>query len=455
MTRPWTGYLPGFLKKRIEESQILQRIIHNTGWLFIDKLLRMGVGFFVTVWITRYLGPEKYGLLSYAAAFVGLFTAIANLGLYGIVLRDVVRCPESTDEILGTAFILKFTGGIIALILSVGIICFLRPKDMLTLWLVAISATGLIFQSFEVFDFWFQSRLLSKRTVFANIPGFLLITIAKIIMILVHAPLTAFAWAGALEILFGGVGLLTAYQLVTKRACFLRFSTTWARRLFKDCWPLILSGLMMMVYNRIDQVMLGQMLGNHSVGIYSVAVKLAELWYIFPLMALNSMFPAILEAKKSGDAEFYLIRVQKVMNLMAVIAYLFIVPLSLFSKTIINLLYGSAYAESGPILAVYVLAGIFYLLGYTREYWVTTENLTRFCMYSTGLGAILNVILNIYLIPAYGAIGAAYATLISIIFGGYLINALFRETRPIFFIQSNSLFLLFAFAKGGKSLKIQ
>lgn len=447
MNQTWTRYLPHFVRNRIEGSQILQRIIHNTGWLFADKVLRMGVGFFVTVWITRYLGPEKYGLLSYASAFVGLFTAVANLGLYGIVVRDVVRYPDSTDEILGTAFFLKLSGGLCALLLSLGIMFFLRPGESLTHWLVGITAAGFIFQSFEVFDFWFQSKLLSKRTVFANFPGFILITIAKIVLILIKAPLIAFAWAGAFEILFGSVGLLVAYQLVTKRAGYLTVSMKWAKSLLKDCWPLIFAGLMLMIYNRIDQVMIGQMLNNQSVGIYSVAVKLSELWYFFPLMALNSMFPAILEAKKNGDADFYLKRVQKVMNLMAVIAYAFVVPLSLFSTIIIQVLYGNAYMASGPILSVYVLSGVFYLLSYTREYWVTAENITRFSLYATGAGAILNVILNLYLIPAYGGIGAAYATLISIFFGGYLINAFSRQTRPIFLIQTRALFLVFAFEK--------
>lgn len=401
----------------------------------------MGVGFFVTVWVTRYLGPEKYGLFSYTAAFAGLFTAIANLGLYGIVVRDIVRYPESTDEILGTAFLLKISGGVCALVLSVGIMFILRPGETLTLWLVGIAAIGLIFQSFEVFDFWFQSKLLSKRSVFANVPGFLLITIAKIVLILVHAPLVAFAWAGALEILFGGLGLLAAYQLVSKRLGCLRASTTWARRLIKDCWPLIFSGLMLMVYNRIDQVMLGQMLGNKSVGIYAVAVKLSEFWYIFPTLLLNSVLPSIVEAKKSGES-FYYRRLQKVFDFMALVSYLFVVPLFMFSKKIIVLLYGNAYSEAGAVLAIYVLSGIFVFLGHVRESWVTVENITRFSLYSTTVGAVTNIVLNYLLIPVYGNIGAAYATLIALFVACYLINAISAKTRTIFIMQTKSLFLI-------------
>jgi PST family polysaccharide transporter len=441
MTQPWTRYLPRFLKKRIEESEILQRIIHNTGWLFFDKMLRMGVGFFVTVWITRYLGPEQYGLLSYSAAFAGLFTAIANLGLYGIVVRDIVRYPESTDEILGTAFLLKIVGGLCALALSVSLIFFLRPGESLTHWLVGITATGLIFQSFDVFDFWFQSKLLSKRAVYANIPGFLLITAAKIVLILIHAPLVAFAWAGSLEILLGGLGLVTAYHLVSRKLGLLKASMTWIRRLLRDCWPLVFAGLMLMIYNRIDQVMLGQMLGNRSVGVYAVAVKLAEFWYIFPALLLNSVLPSIIEAKKSGES-FYYRRLQKVFDFMAIVSYIFVAPLFVFSKKIIVLLYGKDYAEAGAVLAIYVLSGVFVSLGHVRESWVTVENITRFSLYSTAVGAVTNIVLNYLLIPVYGNMGAAYATLIALFVASYFINLVSAKTRTVFVMQTKSLFLM-------------
>jgi polysaccharide transporter, PST family len=446
MTSDWKKYLPKPLRERVEQSAILQRIIHNTGWLFIDKALRMGVGFFVAVWVTRYLGPEKYGVMSYAAAFVGLFTAIANLGLYGIVIRNIVRAPEATDEILGTAFALKIAGGITSLLLAVCINCLMRPQDTFLHYAVAVTALGLVFQSFDVFDFWFQSQLLSKRTVFANVPGFILITIAKIILVIAKAPLVAFIWAGAVEILLGSIGLLVAYQMITKQAGRLKFSRHWAKSLLKDCWPLIFGGLMLMIYNRIDQVMIGQMLGTRSVGLYSVAVKLAEFWYVFPTLILNSVLPSLVEAKKSSE-EFYYRRLQKVFDIMAVISFAFVLPLFFFSNPIISGLYGSQYAEAGGILAIYVLSGIFVFIGHVREYWVTVDNVTRFSLYSTTLGAIVNILLNFLLIPRFGGIGAAYATLVSLCVATYLVNLFHHRTRKIFLMQTKAILLVSMFLR--------
>lgn len=163
-----TKCIPSFIRIRLEGRTALQKILANTGWLFVDKILRMGVGLLVGVWVARYLGPEQFGLYNYALSFVALFSAFATLGLDGIVVRDIVRDPSYKNEILGTAFILKLLGGISTLILAVGAVSLLRPHDNLTRWLVGIIAAGTIFQAFDVIDFWFQSQVQSKYTVYAK-----------------------------------------------------------------------------------------------------------------------------------------------------------------------------------------------------------------------------------------------------------------------------------------------
>ena len=438
--------MPAFIRKRIEGRQTLQRVINNSGWMFFDKVFRMGIGFFVAVWVTRYLGPEQFGLLSYATAFVSLFAAIANLGLYGFVVRDIVRYPESREEIIGTALFLKCIGGLLCLFFALAVILIVRRGDSQVHWLVCIIAAGMIFQSFDVFDFWFQSQLQSKYTSFANIPGFLIMTIARMALIFSGASLIAFAWAAFFDLLLAGVGLMSAYHLTTRRLVSLRVSGKWARRLLSDSWPAIFAGLMWMVYSRIDQVMIGQMLDEKSVGLYAAAVKLAELWYFFPTLILNSMLGMIVAAKEQGD-QIYYNRLQQVFDLMAMLSYIFILPLAFFSGKIMAFMYGSAYATAAPVLTVYVVSGIFVFLGHTREYWVTVENITRFSMYSTAVGAVLNVLLNFVLIPVYGTLGAAYATLVSLVMAGYLVNAFHGKTRRIFRLQTRALFLVSLFTR--------
>ena len=174
MSHSLTKFLPSFVRTRLDGRSNLQNILANTGWLFADRILRMGVGLFVGVWLARYIGPQQFGIYNYAIVFVAMFSAISNLGLDGIVVRNIVRDPVSKDEILGTAFFLKFAGGIITLIVSIGAILLLRSSDSVTCWLVGITAVGAIFQAFDTIDFWFQSQVKSKYTVYVRNAAFLI-----------------------------------------------------------------------------------------------------------------------------------------------------------------------------------------------------------------------------------------------------------------------------------------
>ena len=140
----------------------------NTSWVLIEKIIRFTVGLFVGVWVARYLGPERFGLLSYAQSFVGLFTVIASLGLDGIVVRELVKNNNLNDEIIGTAFWLKLIAAFGVLLLLAIAINF-TSNDTYTNILIFIIASATIFQSFNVVDFYFQSKVMSKFVVYANI----------------------------------------------------------------------------------------------------------------------------------------------------------------------------------------------------------------------------------------------------------------------------------------------
>jgi len=432
--------LPKFIGSRLKESAGFHRILANSGWMLIDKVFRVGGAFLVNVLVTRYLGPERFGLFSYASTFVSLFLAIANLGLFSIIIRDVVRYPTQRHEILGTALFMKLCGGLVCLGISQVAILATSPANPHTVPLVAIFATCMIFQAFDVFDFWFLSQLQSKYALFANLPAFIICAAVKIGLIFTGAPLIAFAWVALAEIALGGIGLAIVYQATSGELMLLRIRQSWAKKLLRDCSPLIFAGIMVMLYNRIDQIMLGNMLGEKSVGLYSAAVRLAEFWYVFPVLVLQSLYPGIISSRDLG-ADIYKAKMQKLFDVMALFSALFVIPLFLGAHWLVVLIYGSAFREAGPLLGVYVLSGLFVMLGHAREYWITVENMTRFSLYSTTVGAAINILLNLFLIPRYGSIGAAYATLVAILVCGYLINLLSSKTRPVFFLQSNALFI--------------
>jgi PST family polysaccharide transporter len=412
MNQSWVSFLPQFIRSRLEGRGILQKAVANTGWLFADKVLRVIVGVIVLIWLARYLGPEKFGILNYSIAFVALFTRVAALGLESIVVRDVVRDPRSSNEIMGTAIGLRLGGALAAVALTIGAIFVLRPEDPLTRWMVIIIATGMIFQTFDVIDLWFQSRMQSKYTIYAKNAAFMAANIAKIGLIVIGAPLIAFAWITLAEAVIGAAGLLIVYRRTGN--LLLRWSVNLSRAsaLLKDSWPLILSGLAVVTYMRIDQVMLGEMIGANSVGIYSAAVRLSEGWYFLPIAIATSVFPSIVATRKINEA-LYQERLQKLYHFMTWLAIAIAVPVTFLSRIIIDLLYGASYKGAGTVLAIHIWAAVFVFLGYASGQFLLTENYTRISFYRAFWGMIVNVILNFLLIPRYGVNGAAVATLIS------------------------------------------
>ncbi len=409
MNQAWVRWLPRSLQARLEGRYSLQKILSNTGWLFADRVLRMSLGLLVGVWVARYLGPEQFGFYSYVIAFVSLFSALATLGLDGIVVRDIVRQPACKEETLGTAFALKLLGGVVTLLLATVTITWLRPGDSLSQWLTVVIAVGMLFQALDSIDFWFQSQTESKYTIYAKSAGFVLINLVKIALIQRQAPLIAFAWAGSAETALGAAGLVLSYQLNGHHLKAWRITFSRAIELLKDSWPLILSGVMIMLYMRIDQVMLGQSVGDQEVGIYSAAVKLAEAWYFIPIAIVSSMFPNVVEAKSISEDLFYA-RLQKLYNWMAFLAYIVAIPMSLAAGPLIEVLFGSHYQAAGPMLSMLIWSGLFVNLGVARSSFLTTMNWTKVHFMTVALGCLVNIALNLVLIPRYGGMGAVIAS---------------------------------------------
>ena len=428
MNTIWIKYLPDFIRTKLENRHELQAIIGNTGWLFADKILRMGVGLFVVVWIARYLGPEQFGLWNFAIAFAALFGAFATLGLDGIVIRELVKNPERQNELLGSAFVLKLIGGMFTLLTTVIAIALMRSGETLTLWLVGLSAAGFIFQSVNVINFYFQAKVQSRYTVYAANGAFVLMTLVKISLLLTSASLIAFAWAGLGEVALTAAFLLVAYRANHHHMRAWRYDRQVARDLLRDSWPLILSSLAIMIYMRIDQIMIGQMLGDKEVGLYSAAVRVSEAWYFIPMAIVSSVFPAIIEAKKKSET-LYNERLQKLYDLMVWLSIAVAVPMTFLSGWVVILLFGQPYELAGTVLAIHVWGGLFVALGVARGKWLLVENLQKYSFWYVSAGAVVNVAGNFLLIPSYGIEGAAIATLFSYGVSVAVAPYLIKDTR--------------------------
>ena len=418
----------------------------NTSWLFAEKILRMIVGLFVGIWVARYLGPEQFGLFSYAQSLVALFTAIATLGLDGIVIREIVKDESRAGELLGTAFWLKLFGAVAVLgVLSIVIHFISNDCEANTLVLIIASAT--IFQAFNVIDFYFQAKVLSKYIAFANMFSLFLSSLVKIIFILYGASLIAFVWVILFDSVVLACGFIYFFTTYKKfNALHITFSKITAVALLRDSWPIIIASGAISVYVKIDQVMIQEMLGSYAVGQYAAAIRFSEVWYFIPIVVASSLFPSIVNAKKQSE-ELYNYRVQKLYDFIVWIAIAIAIPMTYLSEWIVNGLYGDQYNEAGNVLRIHIWSGVFVFLGVVSGTWLLTEGLQLFSTINTIVGAIINVLLNYILIPRVGIEGAAWATVVAYAFSGYILLIIHNKTRINFFMLSKSLFLVAIFQK--------
>jgi polysaccharide transporter, PST family len=404
-----------------------KKITANISWLSFDKLFRLIISLSVGIWFARYLGPEKYGTFTYALSITGLLAFLSSLGLNDIVIREIVKSPEKKHEFIGTVFLLKTTGGIIAYLLCIIIISIIEPDDIFVRLLVAIMGLQLIMSAFDVVELWFISQVNSKKAVLAKSVAFFLISLAKIYLILSKAPLISFAYLTAAGSVLIALALMAVYQFDGEKSLKWKVNSSVAKRLLNDSWPLIFAGLSVSIYMKIDQVMVGNILGDFALGNYAVAVKLTETWYFLPTVIVASVYPSIIKYKEQSNVR-YLKRLQQLYFLMTWLAIGIALPTSFLSGYFINMLFGVQYAAASPVLILYVWSAIPVFLGVASSAYLTTENLNKITLFRTVLGAVVNVFMNLLLIPLLGLMGAAISTLISYNISTFYIFAL-KRTR--------------------------
>ncbi len=397
------------------KNNLDQGILKNLVWLLGDKLFRMGGGLLVGILVAKYLGPEEFGLFNFVFSFVWLFSHFVTLGLDEIVTRELISYPNKANTLLGTAFGLKSLAGIATFFFIAVLMYFLKNRSIEILTLTIIMSISMIIKNVGVFRLLFESQLQSKQNVIAENFGFVAVSILRVVFIYFTLPLIYFAWALVFEVLVSSLVFIFLYQRKNYNLLDWNFNTPQAKTLLKESWPLILSGISIMIYVKSDQVMLGLLSTNLETGIYSVAARLSEIWYFIPVAIVTSYFPSLVESKKISEVE-YENNFSKLIRILLFSSTAIAMVMMLLSDVIVQQLFGDAYKASGKVLSIHIWAGIFVFLGVGISKFFIIENLQKYYLYQTIIGATTNIALNIYLIPKFGALGAAYSTILSYAF---------------------------------------
>jgi O-antigen/teichoic acid export membrane protein len=360
-------------------------------------------------------------------------------------VRELVNHPQKRDTYLGSAFWLKIIGAFFAIGLMPIILPF-TSNDTTTKLYIFIIASGLIFQSFEVVEFYFQSQVLAKIITICKVIQLALSLIIKSYLVLTEAQLVWFVFVILFDYFSLAVSYYIAYKLIKNPSFYKYFNLSIAKKLLKDSWPLIFASIVVSIYMRIDQVMIKEMLGEYEVGIYSAASRLSEAFYFIPMLILSSFFPAILNSK-NHNLEIYNQRLQILYTSMVWLGISIALPMTFFSDWLILLIFGQLYQEAGQVLMIHTWTAVFVFIGVVYSGYLTIENKTKKAFYRTLIGAIVNVFLNYMLIPTHGIKGAAIATLIGQFSANYLYDIFDKDVYGQFKMKSKAFFPIHIFLR--------
>lgn len=426
-----------WVKRLVPLSPKQELMLVNSFWLMLDKFLRMGVGLLVNVQITNYIGPSGNGLFNYAVMYVGMFYPLISLGMDTVVVRDLVHNPDNKDAILGTDVRLRLMGAVASMVIGPLLLWYLRPGQMDLMLMAVLQLLTLVFYAADVLELHYQSTVKSKYTVYARNFGFGIATAYKIALLVFGASLPWFVLALTLET---GIGVILQYWFYRKQGFswkLWQYNHTLAKSLLREGLPLMLSGFVILIYTRIDVLMIGQMVSDSEAGIYAAAFRISEIWYFIPFAIIGSVVPALVETYERNQVLYW----QKYQRLFDGLIWFSIGAgsvLAFFAADIIGLLYKEAFSTAAGILVWHVWCGLFVAINQAASYHFTYAKATHIPLIKTIIGAGLNVGLNLLWIPTFGGLGAAYATLVSYGVVALPAHLFFKESRPFVWMVAAS-----------------
>lgn len=423
--------------KKCNLSETQEKIFRNLFWAVFGKIVTLAGSLFVGIIIARYLGPEQYGLMNYVISFVALFQVLALFGLDNIEIRETARNYDAYNTIVGTAFVIKI---ILALttIIAIIVTSYFMEADSKTTLLVAIYSLSVIFNTFTVIRNYFTAIVQNEYIVKSEITRTLLGAAIKISLLLLHAHLIWFVAASAFDFVLLSSGYYISYKSKIGILSNWQYNSQVAKYLLKESFPLLLTSAAVIVYQRIDQVMIGQMLDKTSVGYFSVAVRIVEILIYIPMILVQTISPILIRKREESDS-LYKEKSQQFMNITVWFTFLMAIGTSIIAQWLILILFGPTYMPAVPILQILSFKAVSVALSTTAGHMLIIEGIQQYAIIRDVLGCIVCVCLNLLLLPYYGVVAAAFVAIASNIVAGYLSDALIPTYRHLFIAQTKAL----------------
>ncbi len=384
--------------------------VKNASWLIVGKIAQMLISLVVGLFTARYLGPSNYGLINYATAYTAFFMAFCTLGINSVLVKEFIDNPDDEGKIIGTSLVLRGISSFLSAAMIICLVGILDADESTTILVTALCSLGLIFNIFETFHYWFQSKLKSKVTALVTLVAYIMTAMYKVVLLCLGKSVEWFAFSTSLDYICVGVLLFVCYKKYGGRK--LSFSTETGKRILRKSVYFILPSLMVSIYGYADKFMLKHMLSEADVGYYAMATALCGMWCFVLSAIIDSVYPSIMEAHKK-DRLLYEKRNRQLYAIVFYVSIAVSLMFCLFGKWAVLILYGKAYLPAVAPLRVITWFTAFSYLGVARNAWIVCENKGKYLKYIYALAALGNVALNLVFIPLWGAVGAALASLLT------------------------------------------
>lgn len=401
--------------------------IQNSGWIIGQQLFQMLLQLIVSLFTARYLGPSNYGSLNYTASFVAFFLSIATLGMDGVVIKKLVDYPDEEGLYLGSAMMFRLVSSVLSIFLVSIIVFVLNPDEPIKLLLVFLQSIQLSFRAIQILDSWFQRHLKSKYVSIGKMVACVAVSLYKIFLLATAKNIAWFALSNSLTDAVIAVMEIFFYKKTNKQR--LRYSWRIGRNILRESYHFIISGLMVATYSQMDRIMIGQMMTDTDVGYYTTAAAICGMWVFIPTAIISSFQPMIMEVKRTGNNNLYLLRLKQLYSAIVWLCISVSIFILILAKPVVLVLYGSDYLGAVETLRISIWYETFAMIGTARGIWILCENKNKYVKYYLFIGASVNLVLNALLIPVMGINGAALATLVTQIITSMVAPLLFKETR--------------------------
>lgn len=418
--------------RKISSHEGLRKYFFNTVWLFLVQGLRLFLGFFVGLWLARYLGPSDFGIYNFVASVNLILLSIASLGVNDILVKELVEKKDRENEALSAAFVLRLVGGLVASVTCILYATVIQQDDSIRYFLL-ISLPILLFQAFEVVESFYIARVRVRESARCRIYQLLISSALKIYFITSGGNLSYFIWLSMFDIVFYLVLIFITFKSQVPSFKFVVPHRERLTSLLNASLPVMIIALTQMVFAKSNQIILGTMEDQAQVGLYSAAIRVIELVSIFFVIILQSLSPAVIGAKSTGGD--YLQRLRNISRLVVLMGLVFTVFTFNFSEEVTILLYGVGFAQSAESLAILSLSFAFVGMSYVSYQWYIAENLQGFLMVKFLLLSAFHLSLSLVLVPSYGIRGAAASYLVTCVVFFFLYEAFFKKTRQCFRIN--------------------